>query len=170
MEPNGAQIIDHISDNLKNGKKYLYSLNRQLSKTEFDTCIEFFYTKDKQDILDTLLPLYRQLWLGEGNDSISSYEFYQKLENNVKIIKEKLFDICWNCKNSRKGIGEKCDKCSSNEILTLSRYKLPKSVIDVIKNGQYLEIYCKYCLRENGVELIGWADGSGNMTYNSINY
>ena len=175
MEPVGVKLIEYICEELKCGQLPIYSMNKFIDKTEFDRLIEHFYVRGEQKTLDVLLLLHHQLWTNKQNvNPRENFETLKKLEkskavnSNATTLRSICLDCCFiNLKN----YNGKCDECSSENILEIYEFFLSEPPKNVLKNGQYLEIYVKECMNKSGIELIGWNSEDGDKKiYTSIKY
>jgi hypothetical protein len=171
-EPMGLSLIEYISKDLKYGKHPIYSMNKFLDKLEFNTIIEHYFHNEAQTILNFLLKLYHQLWISQKVEPKNFFEVLKNLERSKAVTSNRVAVICLGCySTSMKEEVSKCSNCGGKDLLEIFELSIAEPAKDVLKNGQYLEVYVKECMDKSGIEPIGWnSEGDGKKVYTSINY
>jgi len=175
-KPYGINLTEYISDTLQCGKKPLFSINEFVEKNEIDKFVLHCYKENKKDVLKVLLPLYAQLWLFCDKEQINTRAYFEALRNleNSKAVKSKKFQlsICLKCYSTESDQNQQsCRRCSKGKLLQIFKLSLSQRAREALRNNQHLEIYVKECLRDSGVELIGWnIPGHNKKAYTSIRY
>ncbi|MDY6965566.1 MAG: hypothetical protein SVM80_06285 [Halobacteriota archaeon] len=171
-EEKGVELIEYISEELNKGKMPLYSLNRFIGRSEFQRLIETFYNEKNDDVLNILLPAYHQLWLDDEDSAKAIFELLKKLETSpARRTVEFVLCVCLECHTfSTTNEGDMCNGCGVDNLMRIYAVQLSDSAKDVLKNGQFLEIYAKHCLKKSGIELIGWDNDKKHSICTSISY
>ena len=174
-EQQGLVLIEYIIEELECGKRPIYSANGFVQRPRLDRLIEHFYVSGKQAALDVLLPAYHQFWMSQGqcSDSVKAlFEAAAKLgSSSAATSQEAVLRVCLDCLCVLdEGLGA-CTECGRSDLLEVYSFSLTQPARAVLKNRQYLEIYTKECLRNSGVELIGYdVDKRGTKVYTSVRY
>lgn len=173
-EPKGLDLIEYICEELRYGQLPIYTTNIFLEKSQIDQLIEYLYKHSEQEILDTLLLWYHQLWTYTQEDNPKEiFEVLKKLEKSKAVGSNRIVStICLDCYSVvSENHDRKCGNCSSENIVEIHELFLSEEAKSVLKNGQYLEIYVKECMERSGIEPIGWNnEGDGKKVYTSIKY
>jgi hypothetical protein len=168
----GLSLIEYITDELENGRLPIYTFDKLPSTKEMKGKIAHFYFNEPEaEILNILLMLYHQFWY--YNDESTRVKFFKKVEELRQSVITKadnsVYNICNNCTWFEQNSGESCKNCEKKDLLKIREIKLTDTTRKVLKNDQFLEIYVKECMRESGIQPIGWKLGD-HKVYTSIKY
>lgn len=174
-EPYGLFWLEYISENLECGKLPIYSSNKYAQKGKLDILIELLYKAEKHNDLRAILPFYHELFGYSGitsDDPGTKYSTLKKLESSRAIkAREDVACFCLKCYEVNAVSVKTCSKCISDDLLTITKNSMLPQVRTILSNGQYLEMYLKYCLASVGVELIGYPTGQkGKKAFTNIRY
>lgn len=170
-EPNGIEIIEYICEKLKIGKLPLYSVDKFIGKSKFQHVIEIFYRENNGDVLDIILPIYHQIWVNDENKAKATFDTIRKISSSSVGSSKFVLSLCLECHTySIIDEGNTCNSCGGDNIVKIYEIRLSDTAKSVLKNGQFLEIYVKYCLKKGGINLIGWEDEDKHLVCTSINY
>ncbi len=173
--PYGMYWLEYLLKSIENGRFFLYSSDKYVSKSKIDSLAEQLYKSKEQSHLKTLLSFYHQLFWESGSvndDPRAKYSTLKKIES-LGATKSNLIiaGYCLTCCATRDGYFSVCSQCGSNDIVNINKISFLPEVKTVLRNGQYLEIYVKNCLRDTGVELIGYPiDQKGSKAFTNIRY
>jgi len=173
--PYGMYWLEYLLKSIEDGRFFLYSSDKYVQKSKLDSLVEQLYKSKQQSHLKPLLSYYHQLFgeSGSVNDNPSTkFSTLKKIESLVAIKSNTMIaGYCLTCCAARDGHFTACSQCGSNDILNINKISFLPEVKTVLSNGQYLEIYVKNCLRDSGVELIGYPiDQKGSKAFTNIRY
>lgn len=171
----GLFWLEYILESIEDRRFFLYSSDRYVQKGRLESLVEQLYKSKEQSHLITLLTFYHQMF-GENisitDDPSAKFSTLKKIESLAAIkSKEAMAGYCLTCSAACDGRFTACSRCGSNDILNINKITFLPEVKTILSNGQYLEIYVKHCLRDTGVELIGYPiDQKGKKAFTNIRY
>lgn len=171
----GLYWLEYLLESIDDRKFFLYSLDRYVQKSRLESLIEQLYKSKEQRYLKALLTFYHQMF-GENvsitDDPSAKFSTLKKIESLAAIkSNEMLAGYCLTCSTACDGQFVECSQCGSNNVLNINKITFLPGVKTILSNGQYLEIYVKHCLRDTGVELIGYPiDQKGKKAFTNIRY
>jgi hypothetical protein len=171
----GLFWLEYLLESIEDRRFFLYSSDRYVQKNRLDSLVEQLYKSEEQNHLKTLLCFYHQMFgesISANDDPSAKFSTLKKIELLAAIkSNEMIAGYCLACCTARDGQFAACSQCGSNDILNINKISFLPEVKTVLSNGQYLEIYVKHCLRDTGVELIGYPiDQKGKKAFTNIRY
>lgn len=171
----GLFWLEYLLESIEDRRFFLYSADRYVQKSRLDSLAEQLYKSKVQSHLKTLLTFYHQMFgenISVDDDPSAKFSTLKKIESLAAIKShEMIAGYCLTCCTARDGQFTACSQCGSNDILNINKISFLPEVKTILSNGQYLEIYVKHCLRDTGVELIGYPiDPKGRKAYTNIRY
>jgi len=171
----GLFWLEYILESIEDRRFFLYSSDRYVQKGRLESLVEQSYKSKEQSHLKTLLTFYHQMFGGNisiTDDPSAKFSTLKKIESLAAIkSKEAMAGYCLTCSAACDGRFAVCSQCGSSDIFNINKITFLPEVKTILSNGQYLEIYVKHCLRDTGVELIGYPiDQKGKKAFTNIRY
>lgn len=171
----GLYWLEYLLETIEDRRFFLYSSDRYVQKSRLDSLAENLYKSKEQSHLKTLLSFYHQIFrenIGVNDDPSAKFSTLKKIESLAAIkSNEMIAGYCLTCLTACDGQFAACSRCGSNDVLNINKITFLPEVKTILSNGQYLEIYVKHCLRETGIELIGYPfDQKGRKAFTNIRY
>lgn len=171
----GLYWLEYLLESIDDRKFFLYSSDRYVQKSRLESLIEQLYKSKEQRYLKALLTFYHQMFgenVGITDDPSAKFSTLKKIESLAAIkSNEMMAGYCLTCSAACDGQFAACSQCGSNDVLNINKITFLPGVKTILSNGQYLEVYVKHCLRDTGVELIGYPiDQKGKKAFTNIRY
>jgi hypothetical protein len=171
----GLYWLEYLLESIDDRRFFLYSSDRYVQKNRLDALVEQLYKSKEKSHLRTLLAFYHQMFGGGisvNDDPSVKFSNLKKIESLAAIKSNEIIaGYCLTCYAARDGQIATCSQCGSYDVFNINKISFLPEVKTILSNGQYLEIYVKRCLRDAGIELIGYPiDQKGRKAFTNIRY